>query len=336
MKNLTLLKRLLPLTLSAALLLTGCGGDTTSKPTETPVQETQGAEQYDYSKYNAYLDLNNEISDIEDILDVYFSNVDYTEDFALLEGGDYAAIKEVASNYTPLTFVVREALDYVEDDPAYPDTDKLVEQLGTSVEEVMDALNSIGAYVRFDEFQEDNLAKAAQLHAELWAALETYDLYYADFMDAMSVLSDDLDQQYLEQLWEQGDLVLYYSECMMNSAQAALEEVMDQINTAFENGAEELPELEMAAFNDHFNQFKEHCQTLKTTLENDEEREKVPSLTGTRGDSILTLYTQKVDALNYYMTQLSEYANGNVDYLEALYNAMDAHDAMIDAYNNII
>lgn len=53
----------------------------------------------------------------------------------------------MASNYTPLTFVVREALDYVEDDPAYPDTDKLVEQLGTSVEEVMDAHDAmIDAY----------------------------------------------------------------------------------------------------------------------------------------------------------------------------------------------
>lgn len=336
MKNLTLLKRTLPLALSAALLLTGCGGGTTPDPTDTPAQESQSAERYDYSKYNAYLDLNNEISDIEDVLDVYFSNVDYAEDFAILEGGDYAAIKEVAGDYTPLTFVAQEALDYVKDDPAYPEVDKLVEQLGTSVEEVMDALNSIGAYVRFDDFLEDDLAKAGELHAELWAALETYDLYYSDFMKAMSTLSDELDQQYLDQLWEQGDLVLYYSECMMNSAQEALEEVMDQISTAFGNGAEELPELEMDKFNDYYNQFKQNYETLKATLENDEEREKVPSLTGTRGDSILTLYTQKVDALNYYMTQLAEYANGNVDYLEALYSAMDAHDAMIDAYNNII
>ncbi len=337
MKKLKLLNCALALSLGAALLLTGCGGDPdpseSVSPSEQVLDESTG---YDYSKYNTYLDLNNEMYDIEDVLDVYFRNVDYTKDFALVEGGDYAALKDVLETYTPTTHIAQKALGYVEDKPAYPDVDELVKKLDTSVEEVMTALNHIGSYVRFDEFTEDDLAKAPELHAELWSALEVYDLYYMDFMDAMSALSEQLDEQYLEQLWNSGDLVLYYSECMIGSAQDALGEIMDQLNAAIDSGAEGLPELEMSKLGDYFNQFNEHYNTLKTTLENTEEREKVPSLAGSRGEGILKLYTNKMDTLYYYMGLLAEDVNNNVDYLDALYDAMDAHDAMIDAYNSII
>lgn len=337
-KKLSMLNRTLALSLSAALLLAGCGGGdkVTPKASETPAAESQDDQRYDYSKYNAYLDLSNEMYDMEDVLDAYFSNVDYDEKFTVLEGGDYAAIKDAASDYTPKTYVARKALEYVGDEPAYPEVDGLVKALGSSVEEVMDALNHLGSYMRFDEFEEDGLAKAAQIHDELWAALEVYDIYYLDFMDAMSKLSDELDEQYLEQLWERGDLVLYYSECMIGSAEDALWEIMDQLNAAIDNGAEELPELEMSRLKDYFSQFNEYYNTLKTTLEKDEEREKVESFTGARGESILKLYTSRVDALYYYMAQLSEDVTSNVDYLDTFYDAMDAHDAMIDTYNNII
>lgn len=336
MKKQTMLNRALALSLSAALLLTGCGDRGTPAASETPAAESQGAEGYDYRKYNAYLALSNEMYDMEDVLEAYFANVDYAGDFVLLEGGDYAAIKDAAGSYTPKTFVARQALEYVEDEPAYPKVDGLVKALGDSVEAVMDALNHLGSYMRFDEFEEDHLAKAAQIHAELWEALEIYDIYCLDFMGAMDELSDKLDEQYLEQLWEQGDLVLYYSECMMGSAGDVLGEISAQLYAAMDNGEETLPELELTELQDYFNQFNEHYNALKAALENTEEREKVASFTGTRGEATVKLYTSRVDSLYYYMAQLWADVTGNVDYLDAYDDVVEANSALIGAYNSII
>ena len=93
------------LALCTALLLCGCGGksgggfntsksDASASSSGDTSGDTSSETSKDYSKYNAYMELYNQLSDMEDILLDYFVNVDYTEEFSLVEGGDYAAIKD--------------------------------------------------------------------------------------------------------------------------------------------------------------------------------------------------------------------------------------------------
>ena len=86
------------LSLCAALLLSGCGdkgggdksGGGSKSDTSSPVSSgAKSDEPVDYSKYNAYLKLAEKINgEIEPILAVYFSNVDFSPEFTLT--GDYA------------------------------------------------------------------------------------------------------------------------------------------------------------------------------------------------------------------------------------------------------
>ena len=101
MKNKTI-THIMALSLGAALLFSGC----TSKekePEATPTPAVESETPKDYSKYNTYLNLVEDIYELEEILGVYFDNVEYAAEFAVREGGDYANIKEATDFYTPLT-----------------------------------------------------------------------------------------------------------------------------------------------------------------------------------------------------------------------------------------
>ena len=129
--------------LSAALLLTGCGskkdsnksvGDTSGGGNKSDVDSSVSSADksegpVDYSKYNSYLDLAEEINgEIEPILAAYFSNVDFSSEFTVT--GDYAAIKEAVEFYTPNTYLVEKALGYLDEEPAYPEADDALQSLG--------------------------------------------------------------------------------------------------------------------------------------------------------------------------------------------------------------
>ena len=325
----------------AAMLLAGCsaGGDKKAEGTPTPSPEESETVR-DYSKYNAYMDLANTMSDMEDYLGVYFDNVAYEKDFALLEGGDYAAIKDALQFYTSNTYIVEEALSYLEEEPAYDKADAAVRALGESPAKVMEALNAIASYTRFNDHEKDNLAKAPELHADLWAALEIYDTYYNVLMDAINEMAEEARKDDETNLLADGELVLYHSTCMIYSSQDIFSLIDDQIYAAYEKalneGAEEFvyPTIDMTELSPLFDKFDQGYEGLNQAMESDEEREKVFS--GKRGDAPEKLYMNKVDALYTKMGALAEVLLAGGDYLEAYDEASEALSSMIDAYNNII
>ena len=202
MKNKTI-TRIMALSLGAALLFSGC----TSKekePEATPTPAVESETPKDYSKYNTYLNLVEDIYELEEILGVYFDNVEYAAEFAVREGGDYANIKEATDFYTPMTYTVEQALDYAKEEPAYPDADAAMLTLGDSPAKVMKAVGDISNYMQFNDFEDDDLAKAPELHAALMAALETYDLYYGSFLTAMETLADETRDEDIQELLDAG------------------------------------------------------------------------------------------------------------------------------------
>ena len=193
--------RMLALGLSAALLLSGCGGEDAGEKNPSPSPPETESESVppedapkDYSKYNAYLKLSGQMSDMMDILDVYFANVEYAQDFALAEGGDYAAIKEAADFYIANTYSVEQALDYADEEPAYTRVDAAVRALGDSPVKLMEAIEDLSGYTQFNEYEEDNLAKAPEVHAAIWEPLQVFGTYYGEFLSAVNELADEMER----------------------------------------------------------------------------------------------------------------------------------------------
>ena len=337
------------LALSAALLLTGCGGkggsdksgsDTSGGGGKSDVSSSASSEDksdqpVDYSKYNAYLDLADEIGgEIEPILEVYFSNVSFDPSFTVT--GDYAAIKEAVEFYTPNTYLVEKALDYLAEEPAYPEADAALRDLGDSPVKVMEALNHLGSYMRFDEFEEDNLAKAREIHAELWSALQVYDANYEAFLAAFDILASQGEEDSLNQLLKEEQMILYHSLCLIRTSEDILNDVWSQIDAANTGEETVLPEIDMTDLSPMFNDFQTAYDGLNQAMETESEREKVSTFTGKIGDSALDLYKNKVNSLYSRMGSLSEAVTGGTEYAEAFNSASEAIDSMIGGYNSIL
>jgi len=333
------------LALCGALLLSSCSGGGGSESTKKPdVSSASSGDvsdevQEDYSKYNAYLKIADIISDdIEPALSYYFENVDYAETFAVI--GDYSAIEEGVRFYIATTYTVEEAMKYAKEEPAYPKADAAITAMGGSMIQVMEALEDLASYMSFDDFEKDNMAKAPEIHAQLWQALQVYDVYSVNFLDAISEMASATRDDDRASLLKRGELVLYHSLTMIHTSEDILDLIWAQIETAnAEIGPEEemiLPEIDMTQLSPLFDQFQTAYEDLNGALANEEERSKISTFTGVVGDNALKLYNNKVESLLSWVNRLKNDLTEGADYAEDFNKVSEAIGSMIDGYNSII
>ena len=336
------------LALCGALLLSGCSGgggsesDKSTKKTDASSSSSSdgsGEATKDYSKYNAYLRVIDIINDdIEPALSAYFDNVDYGEEFAVT--GDYGAIKEGVRFFTANTYTVEEAMEYAKEDPAYPKADAAITAMGGSMIQVMEALEDLASYMSFDDYEEDNLAKAPEIHAQLWQALQVYDTYYMNFLNAIDEMANATRDDDRAELLEDGEMVLYHSLTMIHASEDILDVIWTQIEAAnAEAGPEDemvLPEIDMTELTPLFDHVQSAYEELNGDLANEEERSKISSFTGVIGDSALKLYNNKVESLLSWVNKLKTDLTEGGDYTEDFNKVNEAISSMIDGYNSII
>lgn len=337
--------RMLALGLSASLLLSGCGESGGNEPSESPSPSPSESESEsvppkdapkDYSKFNAYVDLSEEMSEMLDILDVYFANVEYAPDFALAEGGDYAAIKEAADFYIGITYQVEQALNYADEDPAYARVDAAVRALGDSPVKLMEAIQDLANYTQFNEYEKDGLTKAPEIHAAIWEPFQVFGTYYGEFMSAMGELSDELDQEGIEDLKKNGQMILYHSQLMLRYSEDIMDNVEAQVDAANQDPNAEfvLPELDTTELSPLFEAFNTAYEDLIAAMDDSTEREKV--FEGPAAEAAMKLYTNKVNALYVSVGALAQALNDGIGYVDAYDKIIDAYSNMIDGYNSII
>lgn len=336
------------LALCGALLLSGCSGgggsesDKSTKKTDASSSSSSdgsGEATKDYSKYNAYLRVIDIIyDDIEPALSAYFDNVDYGEEFAVT--GDYGAIKEGVRFFTANTYTVEEAMEYAKEDPAYPKADAAITAMGGSMIQVMEALEDLASYMSFDDYEEDNLAKAPEIHAQLWQALQVYDTYYMNFLNAIDEMANATRDDDRAELLEDGEMVLYHSLTMIHASEDILDVIWTQIEAANAEASPEdemvLPEIDMTELTPLFDQVQSAYEELNGDLANEEERSKISSFTGVIGDSALKLYNNKVESLLSWVNKLKTDLTEGGDYAEDFNKVNEAISSMIDGYNSII
>lgn len=358
--------RLLTAGLCLCLLLAGCASKASLEDIRASISETLGGTDptktpgvtaeptdppssgKDHSKYNAYIDLGDEMAEMEKVLEVYFENVAYQADFELKDGGDYANLKPAAQYFTAMTYTAKKALDYADEAPSYPEVDEAVTALGDSVETVMSTLEALGRYVRLEKFKEDGLAQAAKLHAKLWTALETYDQHYQQFLTALGELIAEREEQDLADLLEGDQMILYHSRLFIREAQAIQDESVAQLNAAIEENPEleDFPPLDMDPFAAPIIRFQNAYDDLTAALADEEQLGKVRAFTGQVGDGSLGLHTDKEAALELYTSRVEDLyvktenfvqaMREGTDYAGAYREAEEAAGEMIRAYNDLI
>lgn len=331
------------LLLTASLLLSGCTGggtpaaDNSGNPSESAAPSTTESPApsvtTDYSKYNAYYEVVNEIYEFDGMLAAYFTVVQDQPEFALVEGMDYGVLDDVFSGYMFTDFIIDSALDYNEEEPLYPEQDALLLELEQPYNDLRSALSDLASYLSFEHYLEDNMAQAAQLHTQLYEAVAPFDQVAWPFVESMNVLDQETEQQELDRLQSEGMEIAFYSRTITNICGEMDADVWAQMENA-----ETLPVLDMTNLEALYTQYQEAYAGLTAALEDPEQLEKVYSWSedeywsDTYKDNFITASTDLDAALAAFM----EDARNQSDYSQSYENFYMAVSEMIDQYNDSI
>lgn len=212
------------------------GSDSLSLPAKTfgseddlPAEPSAGVldEETAHQLYNTYIDINNEmLGRVSDSLSRYFNYVDFESDeFKLIdESDDYydcysvsSALNDVESAYEILSGKSeKDALDQAFLD-MYP-----------SISSLLQTLNEISDYTSPKTYLEDNYAKSQEQHTALLSVLEEYYTTGDTFIEELSTVASQRQQENLEQMKADGYVVLYSLNMVINSAQQIETELYTQ------------------------------------------------------------------------------------------------------------
>lgn len=331
----------LGLSLSLLFAMSGCGkdgGNGAAGPTPTAAVETREPEEepIDYSKYNAYVTVYDTVYSLSQVLDAYFAAVADTPEFALLEGGDYGAVRDVYTTDLAISYALEEALDWTTKEPGYPNVDSVAKRLVPDMITLQKQFSSLELYMVFSEFEEDNYEKAAACHAEIYPAAEGFYQWASRFLSEMDVLTDEISAVEMEKLLKNEELIAYYSNLTMDGAQDVLAAIRAQLAGLEEGGALSTGEIAAA-----YEQFKEDSATLLNYMGDEEQIAKIKyfvdgSKNGEDGPTYARYYTTSVENLRYYMETLMERIGAQEDVGASMADVSDGLSNLIDRYNRYI
>lgn len=337
--------------LMIALLLSGCTGSTDStsekgtdesdisaasdaSDTNESVSEAseESDEPLDYSKYNAYLEVLNNVYEMDGLLTAYFTVVQNEPEFALVEGMDYSMLDDAFSFYTFNSSAMDYAMDYCEKDPAYPEQDALLAALNEPFLAMGEILGDLGWYISYKDYEDDNMAEAAQLHAKLYEAVTAFDEAAWPFAEAMDALDEATEQDELDRLKEEGLDIAYYSRIMINLADELDAEIWAQLA---QSETAELPPLDMTNLETLYTQHQDAYASLTEALA-DPERVKAIWPDESTSESQAEVYGSAAEKVSVALDSFMTAARNQEDYSQAYDTYYSAVSYLIDLYNSML
>lgn len=197
----------------------------TSEPESTADQET--AEEYDLEtmrlvKYNIYVEMNNYMVEMLDILDDYYSVVEFADEFAFVADSEYTYKYGVHSLNSS---IVDDAAAVASMEPSFDKLDELAVQIADPMRNLMDTFSDIDHSY---DFADNQYEKAKEFHAVIQENAETFGELSYEFMDEVSIMGAEqiaLDEQ---KMLDEGMLIIYNSSHMITVTQALLNECYAQ------------------------------------------------------------------------------------------------------------
>ena len=333
------LMRLSALLLTAGLLLSGCTGgtpaaDNSGAPDGSPLPAESVSptptESTDFRKYNAYSDVMSDIYEMDGMLAAYFTVVQDQPEFAMVEGMDYSMLEDVFYNYIPLSIIMNTALDYSDEEPVYPEQDALLLELEQPYSDMCYALGELSDYLSFDRYVDDNMAQAAQLHAQIYEAVCPFDQAAWPFVESMQVLDQETEQLELDRLEAEGMNIALYSRMITNICGEMDADVWAQVENA-----ESLPALDMTNLESLYTQYQEAYANLTAAMEDPEQVEKVYSWSSDEywSDTYRDNFTTAIADVNTAIAAFMEEARSQADYSQSYEQFYTAVSELIDQYN---
>lgn len=328
--------------LAFALLLSGCSGNSGSagsasagssgsqSGSQSSSQSDTSTETTDFRKYNAYSDVASDVLEMDGLLGVYFTVVQDQPEFALAEGMDYGMLSDVFSGYMPVKFNMESAVSYNDEEPAYPEQDALLLDLQQPYYDMQDILQDISVYLTYQDYLEDDLAQAKQLHTKLYEAVSAFDAAAWPFVESMDALDQATEQQALDSLKADGMYIAFYSRTIINLCNEMDADIWAQVETS-----ETLPALDMTNLEELYTQYQEAYTSLTQALDDEEQVNKVYNWASDEywSETYHDDFVAAVDGLNTALTAFMETARSQSDYSESYSQLSEAVSELIDQYN---
>ncbi len=233
---------------------------------ETTEEETEaGAAADDYTKYNAYIDVNNMMLDrLDFVIGSYFDDVDFQEEFTPYEE-DYWC-NSLGDYYIE---TIDEAYALVDQKPEYPELDKAYKELYPVMRELMEDLDAVHEYTDLKSYLDDDYAKGEELHAAIWKNVNLYFILSDTFYEEMNEVADEQREIDLAAYKEEGLMAHYYSMKVLVTAQEIQSAIYDQGVTD-----ENIIELDIEALRPLYNQFVEEVEECLKYFNDDDQLAK--------------------------------------------------------------
>ncbi len=186
--------------------LSGLGGDS--------------AEAEEIMKYNSYIDLQNYIEgDFYTNIDNYFTDFEFVETFT-------KPAEPISAPIYPIDETdMDEAADYATKAPEYAAADAAVLEMKKLFVDIAKLSNEINTYYEAKSYMDDDYAKAAQWHTELFQKVTAFDAEYLKFDEAFSAITDASHEEQKKDAEKEGKLITLYSLNMIDDVSAIYNEI---------------------------------------------------------------------------------------------------------------
>lgn len=349
MKKKTVVARLLALGLTVSMVLSGCGESggvdkktpqATATPEPAAVTATPAPEDDtpNFYKYNTYLDTLNYLYDNWGYLNSYFGTVAFADEFALLDGAEYGNIQMSVGMATGDHLDrMGECLELADEEPSYPDMDAAIKTLIPLAKSNEEALLAVASYARSGDWREDDLAKAAELHAALMPTVEPFIAALETASTELDILDKSFQDGELSRMMEDNEMIAYYTTILLS--QSAEFYNLATVDTNITENGQVIPsnmdELSAAGA-----AIKETGASLLEALEDKEQLGKTAKLNYMNEDDLKFQYWRSyqthVNGLVGYVSEVLTKAGNGEDIATSLEFVEMNYSDLVDDYNDYI
>lgn len=297
--------RLLACVLAPALLLSGCLSPSMLRPTESSSSaeassapsrslpeapassEAMDPELVKDIKYGMYVQLNNELVRLVQDIDNYFLVVASEPEFRILPDTGLSYGYRIIGYSTD---VLEDALSVAAMEPALGNLDAYVLEMEEPLKRLMETFSLIS---RSNNYAADQYAKPKEWHAAVYEATAQLEAVVYNFFDELSVLSDEREAQWRDELKADGKLIAYHASCAIYAQRKLLAEIAAQGITD-----ENIMELDLSKIRPHYDELVAAVAELDAAvLDNDQlMEESLP-----QGHPFDGLFKLLIDTTDYMM-----------------------------------
>ena len=303
------------------------GQEETDAPADTETAETD--ETYDLEtmeiiKYNIYIEMNNYMVEMLEILDDYYSVVEYADEFALIPDSEYTYKYGVHSLNSS---IVEDALSVASMEPSNEKLDELTKKIADPMRALMDTFSDID---HSSDYADNQYEKAKEFHASIQANVDTFTELSYEYMQEVSIMGAEQSAADEQRMLDEGMLIIYNCSHMITVTQALLDECYAQ-----EVYDDNITELDLTNIKPLYDELAETVEAYKTAVSDKNQLMKESLSDSAPFSGLPDSLLQSVEWMIKQVESQKPIEDPGSNYLGGIIHIEEVLSTVIDRYNSV-